>query len=77
MPNWKQAIEDATAHGYACYDLSFLEGSGHVTVIPDGEGYDLEGRIDGINVYASGKEEGFPRLLQELNIDPKSGWYSL
>jgi hypothetical protein len=73
MSDWKRAVKNVTIHGHACYDLSPDQGSGHVTLVPDGEGYDLEGRIDGMKVHASGTEEGFPRLLQELNIDPKRG----
>jgi hypothetical protein len=73
----KQAVANATEHGYACYDLQPGQGEGHVTVIKQGETYDLEGRIDGVKVNAESSEDGLDITLQELNINPRAGWYSL
>lgn len=73
----KQAVENATEHGYACYDLKPWEGQGHVTMIKQDEIYDVEGRIDGVPINGKSSEEGLPRQLQELNIDPTDGWYSI
>jgi hypothetical protein len=74
--DYKQALEQATDDwGYACYDPS--EFPGRVAVARDGEAYDIHGKIDGVQVDAHSSEEGMKRTLEELNVDPKTGWRSL
>lgn len=71
----KEAIRQAESWGYARWD--FFRRNGSVVCYQEGDVYGIRGEIDGVKVEATTSEEGLDRTLQELNVDPKNGWYSL
>jgi len=75
MKNWKEAIE-CSSNGLGCYDVRG-RNSGYINVQNDSKGgFRIDGCLDNPIEARGIPAHGVDRVLEEINVDPRSGWFS-
>lgn len=71
MKSWKEAI-DGSPNGLGCLNVR----SGYLDVQTDTEGYRIDGCLDKPIEVRGIPERGVDRILEEINVNPRTGWFS-